>query len=263
MFKLFQMRPIIGVTGPAKGGWVAWWFIKVNILLSGGRPKRITPITQFDMGALDGLVIGGGADVGDDLFDGDGAIDAVREVFHHRSGLIRRFFFMGVHCLRLIGSYNVPQQHTKDEARDKLEMDLLHNVFERRLPVLGICRGAQLLNVFCGGSLHRSLKSFYQETSQIRTVLPLKEIVIDPQSQLARIIGTVRCRVNALHWQAIDNPGEHLRVVAREQTQVIQAIEHENHPFAMGVQWHPEFLLPHRRQRKLFSALVQAAQVTV
>lgn len=255
-----KRRPLIGVTGPDEGGDAAWWFTRMNILLAGGVPKRITPTKDDAVDELDGVVLGGGADVGEWVFERGGTMDEMREVFRHRTGLFRRIFFMAVHGIRLLGSYNVPQRFTHDKARDQLETVLLKQVFERRLPVLGICRGAQLLNVFCGGTLHRDLKSFYQETRQIRTVLPRKEIFLESKSLLSNILSTGRCRVNALHWQAIDRPGKQLSIVARERNSVVQAIEHTDHPFAIGVQWHPEFLLPHKRQRRLFSALVQTAR---
>lgn len=259
MFKRFYHRPVIGVTGPDRGGLAAWLFIWAQIFLAGGRAKRLTPQKPCDMSLLDGVVVGGGADVGTGLFEEDGTLDTIRQVAQHPSGVMRRLFFAGVHVIRLLGSYNVPQQHTQDDARDRFEMDVLAHAFAHDLPVLGICRGAQLLNVFCGGTLHRNLKSFYQEIPQIRTVLPRKEIEIQPKSLLASLLGR-RCRVNALHWQAIDMPGRQMRVVAREKSSVIQAIEHQTHAYAIGVQWHPEFLLPSRRQRKLFSALVQTAR---
>lgn len=257
-----KKRPRIGVTGPTQGGGAAWRFTQLNILLAGGIPLRITPDRKPDINRIDGLVLGGGADVGAGFFEGDVSFEDVREVMRHRSGFMRRLFFAAVQGIRLLGSYKVPQRHTQDKARDDLEMRLLQSAFERGIPVLGICRGAQLLNVYCGGTLYRDLKSFYQELPQIRTILPRKEIVLESHSKLGHILRTKKCRVNALHWQAIKQPGKQIRVVARERSKVVQAIEHQMHPFAIGVQWHPEFLLPHRRQRRLFGALINTARAT-
>jgi putative glutamine amidotransferase len=82
---------------------------------------------------------------------------------------------------------------------------------------------------------------------------------IVPDTHLARIAGTDPMRVNALHSQAVDCLGLGLRVAARDEYGMIQAIERAAPPFALGVQWHPEHLFYARRQRALFRALVEAA----
>ena len=124
--------------------------------------------------------------------------------------------------------------------------------------MLGICRGAQLLNVYFGGSLYQNLKEFYIETPQVRTILPKKRIRIASDSKLADILQTTLCRVNALHKQAIKKTGDDIRVSAREPNDVVQAIEHTKLPFVLGVQWHPEYLPHIRAQRSLFRSLVAA-----
>jgi putative glutamine amidotransferase len=147
-----------------------------------------------------------------------------------------------------------------DAARDQLEMRLIDEAVARRLPVLGICRGAQLLNVYFGGSLHRDLAGFYREDPETRTILPHKRIVITPGTRLARLLGHETRRVNALHRQAIDRLGRGVRVAARDRNGIVQAVEHESLPFVIGVQWHPEYLPQVPEQRKLFNALVAAAK---
>ena len=124
----------------------------------------------------------------------------------------------------------------------------------------GICRGAQLLNARRGGNLYQELRSQRRRTSNRRTVLPLKTLDIVPGSRLADLFGTERAQINSLHNQAINQLGQQLQVSGRDLDGIIQSIEDPEHPFLIGVQWHPEFLLLVRRQRHLFQALITAAK---
>jgi len=146
------------------------------------------------------------------------------------------------------------------ERRDAFELGLAAAVIEAGLPVLGICRGMQLINVYSGGSLHRDLAGFYREDPETRTILPHKRIVITPGTRVARLLDHETRRVNALHSQAIDRLGRGVRVAARDRNGIVQAIEHEALPFLVGVQWHPEYLPQVPEQRELFNALIAAAK---
>lgn len=148
-----------------------------------------------------------------------------------------------------------------DPARDELEQALLRDAERRGLPVLGICRGAQLMNVLAGGTLHRDLANFYREEPQPWTVLPRKRVEVEAGSRLAEVLGVSRPLVNSLHRQAVNDLGADLRVCARESNGVIQAIEHPERRFWLGVQWHPEFLPQETEQRRLFTKLVEAARM--
>jgi putative glutamine amidotransferase len=94
-------------------------------------------------------------------------------------------------------------------------------------------------------------------------VLPKKTITIVKDSRLDRILRCNPCSVNALHHQSVDKLGKDLRVVARDESGIVQAIESETAPFLLGVQWHPELLFWKPPQRRLFSALAEAARVRV
>jgi putative glutamine amidotransferase len=127
-------------------------------------------------------------------------------------------------------------------------------------PVLGICRGSQMLNIALGGTLHQDAYATYAASDHIRTVLPRKTVHIEAGTRLAHLAGLRPMKVNALHTQAVDRLGEGLRVAARDQGGMIQAIERVADPFALGVQWHPEHLFYAHRQMGIFRALIAAAR---
>lgn len=261
-------RPVIGVTGPDRGGLAAWFAAALAVWWAGGRPRRITPRRDASEQDLDGLIIGGGADVSPELY-GEPAQAAPQQAVTRSSRhwtrrvatallfpifyLIRRLLSLG----RMFGSgYNI----SGDTGRDALESRLIEEADKKRLPMLGICRGAQLINVQRGGGLHRDLKDFYVETPQLTTVLPHKAISVDSNSRLAAVLERTRCRVNSLHRQAIKDTGNGIEIVAREETGVVQAIEDPERPFLIGVQWHPEYLPQRPEQRRIFKSLVDCAR---
>ncbi len=260
-----SVRPRIVVTGPDRGGGAAWLMTRAALRRAGASTQRASPSRAFP-DDFDGLVLGGGADVDPELYR-DTAAD-LGEVTRAsatapsggRTPLRTRLYAPAVWLLRRALARPPDGGGRLDLGRDRLEQALLARAVERDLPILAICRGAQLLNVHFGGTLFAELDTFYEETPAIRTVLPRKEVTIDPQSRLARLLRTTSCRVNSLHRQAIRSVGEGLAIVARETSGVVQAIEQTDHRFRIGVQWHPEYIPQHRRQRGLFEGLVAAAR---
>ena len=125
--------------------------------------------------------------------------------------------------------------------------------------MLGICRGAQMINVALGGTLQGNIGSVYQGRN-VRKPLPRKSIRLMPGSRLRMIIGKSRDWVNALHHRAVAVLGRGLQVVARDDHGIVQAIECPTEPFLLGVQWHPEFLVWDSGQQRLYRALVAAAR---
>ena len=258
-----RRKPLIGVTGPDRGGLAAWWFTRLAVARAGGRAVRITPSRPCEVGEIDGLIIGGGADVDPALY-GEEEKSTLREFQEQDRDfgrwLLSVLLFPLIYLLRRILS-TMTSRPGGDRDRDELETALLRSALQRGLPVLGICRGAQLLNVVCGGSLHQDLSDFYIETPQVHTVWPYKKISLQAGSRLARILGRTRCRVNSLHKQAVDDLASSLRVAARELNGVVQAIEHVDLDFAIGVQWHPEYLPQRLEQQHLFRELVRQASI--
>ncbi|MCB9589410.1 MAG: gamma-glutamyl-gamma-aminobutyrate hydrolase family protein [Polyangiaceae bacterium] len=244
------------VTGPDKGGAAAWWFTAFAVWIQGGHPIRSTP-KRVTPEAWDALVLGGGADIDPRRFGQE--LGKLGEQ-HRRAGLLSRMVAICVLTLRkLLGLAS--SRHRLDPARDAAETRLLHQAWSRGAPVLGICRGAQLINVFFRGSLYTDLADFYRERANARSVLPTKLVRIGEGSTMQRIVGTDRLRINALHDQAMAEIGSGLVVSACEPNGVVQAIESLDPAWpALGVQWHPEYLPQRAEQRRLFAWLVEAAR---
>jgi putative glutamine amidotransferase len=152
-------------------------------------------------------------------------------------------------------AYGALERHAElgptEPSLDAFELALLRGALQRGMPILAICRGAQALNVVCGGTLHQHVPGHRQTELATETS---HDVEIAPRTQLARIMGAGGARVNSFHHPAVDRVGNGLRVVARAADGTIEGIEGAG--FVVGVQWHAETLAEHRR---LFEALVIAA----
>ncbi|MFC1835475.1 gamma-glutamyl-gamma-aminobutyrate hydrolase family protein [Thermodesulfobacteriota bacterium] len=243
------------------GGFVPWIFIWWSVWLAGGRAFRITPKSQRPADELQGLVLSGGSDVAPQLFGEEPVLryEISKATRRRWLSLLPRFAVsMCIYALRFI--FGLKRSPTQDPERDQLESTLMDDAISRGIPVLGICRGMQFINVYFEGSLHQHLGEFYGETAYPHTVLPHKRVVLVEGSRLHDILGATRLKVNALHYQAVKDLGEGIAVSAQDEAGIVQALEHCKLPFVIGVQWHPEFLPQFAVQRKLFHALVREAQ---
>lgn len=156
--------------------------------------------------------------------------------------------------------------------RDQLEIALMQLAVERGKPFLAICRGHQVMNVATGGTLWQDLASqnpntirhdFYYSDDQLPRNYIAHYVRVDRDSRLYEILQTERVPVNSLHHQAVRQVSPQLTACGHAEDGVVEALEIPGHPFALGVQWHPEDL--YRDQitaRKLFAAFIQAAQNT-
>jgi len=222
-------RPLIGVTSYVEQArWGVWDFraalipqAYVDAVTDAGGRAVVLPPDSVDDGvldAVDALVVAGGVDVDPGRY----------------------------------GAEPHPATDAPQPARDAGELLLITGAFARDLPLLGVCRGAQLMAVARGGTLiqdlpgggHREVLGVYSW----HTVRPV------PGSGVARVLGDAELKVNAHHHQAVDDPGE-LVVTARAEDGTVEAVEDPSRRFAVGVQWHPELL----DDQRLFTALVDAA----
>lgn len=215
-------RPRIGVTGNGRRWAPSWWCAWLALRLAGAIPERISVRHPPSGHPLDGLVIGGGNDISPEHYGGD--IDAKVKL---------------------------------DPERDQLEMRWIQHALENKLPLLGICRGAQLINIVLGGTLHQDIRPMRKRTYNRPGLLPTKQVRVAPESSLARICGKTRLRVNSLHHQAINEPGRELQVVGWDLDEITQAVECLNESTILGVQWHPEYLFYLPSQFALFRWLLR------
>ena len=261
-----RKTPTIGVTGPDKGGGMAWFFTAFAVRLAGGRPVRITPSRPRTADGLQGLIIGGGADVDPAAYQQEHVIDEYlnRTLKHPRKNIFQRIgrfarwaYYPALFFMRKLLSR--PVRFGLDKKRDHLEFQLLDQAVKKKLPVLGICRGSQLLNVYFGGTLYQDISTFYNEEPNPSSVFPVKRVYIKEGSRLAAVLGQHKLKVNALHNQAVKDTGENIDVVAKEENGVVQAVEHLKESFLLGVQWHPEYLPQREQHRRIFKALTNAA----
>lgn len=153
-----------------------------------------------------------------------------------------------------------PDNEPHDDERDDLEARLLAEALAAEIPVLAICRGMQLFNVALGGTLIQHLDSAAHRVLSKDPAAPAHNILVEPDSRLARIFGAGIHAVNSRHHQAVDRIGAGLRVTARSDPDgVIEALERDGRRFALAVQWHPEDQArSDATQRRLFDAFGEA-----
>jgi putative glutamine amidotransferase len=160
----------------------------------------------------------------------------------------------------LYGATAHPRLGSVDRARDEFELALTRIALEREMPLLAICRGLQLLNVAAGGTLVQDIPSLVTGAAQHdapgRRTRRSHAVEVVPGSKLSEILGPGPLLVNSFHHQAIDRLGAGLRVSARcAADSVIEAVELQDHAFAVAVQWHPESFW---REAESFHALFAA-----
>ncbi len=218
-------RPRVGVTGNGRHWSPSWWCTRTALLLAGARPVRLSIRHGWSGDQLDALIIGGGDDISPEHYGGD-----------------------------------INEKVRLDPQRDRLEIAWIETALDQRIPLLGICRGAQLINVVLGGTLHDDIRRLRKLTYNRPGLLPTKQVQLDGTSQLAAVARKNRLRVNSLHHQAVKEPGAGLRVVGRDLDDLVQAIESVEGKPIIGVQWHPEYLFYLPAQFALFRWLLQTTE---
>lgn len=148
----------------------------------------------------------------------------------------------------LYGAVRHPKTDEPSPLRDSVEIELARQFVGDRRPIFGICRGAQVLNVAFGGTLHQHLPDASDLThrasnSTIYSYLVAHcwhNVTLESESQVARILGTSEISMNSVHHQAVDSPGDGFRVVGRSPDGIAEFFERSDHPFCVASQAHPE-----------------------
>jgi gamma-glutamyl-gamma-aminobutyrate hydrolase PuuD len=228
-------HPLIGLTAYGERASYGVWNHDVVLLpgsyvdmvaAAGGVPVLLPPRAQAVAAAdrLDGVLLSGGPDLAADLYGADP---------HPRAGSPRR-------------------------GRDAAELAVAARALELGLPVLGVCRGAQVLNVALGGTLVQHLPDVVGHDGHNPSpgVFGPVSVTLDPGSRVAAAVGD-RVEVRCHHHQAVARPADGLVVTGRAADGTIEAIEHPGRPFVLGVQWHPE---QDAADLRLVAGLVAAAR---
>ncbi|HEX8206146.1 MAG TPA: gamma-glutamyl-gamma-aminobutyrate hydrolase family protein [Solirubrobacteraceae bacterium] len=157
----------------------------------------------------------------------------------------------------LYGQEEHPELGPIDLGLDRFELGFVRRALERDLPILGICRGAELLNVARGGTLIQHVEGHRQKQEARITT---HDVRVEKGSRLAKVLGVTRAPVNTFHHQAVDVLGGGVRAVAWSDDGLVEGIELDGPDFAIGVQWHAEGLIDEQSQCRLFSQFAAAAQ---
>jgi putative glutamine amidotransferase len=231
--------PLIGITldYETAGGYskMPWYALRENycgaVSQFGAIPLPLPhEVAQAEayLGLLDGLIVTGGAfDVSPELY----------------------------------GETTMHEKVTLKDRRTKFEFAMTKGAVERKMPVLGICGGEQLLNVVLGGTLIQhipdSIANALEHEQKNPRDQPGHEVKIEKGTLLHRIVGEEKIAVNTAHHQAVGRPAAGVVVNATTSDGVIEGIEMKDHPFCLGVQWHPEYFVS-PADRKILEAFVAA-----
>lgn len=204
----------------------------VDVVQSMGATPILLPHTQANSGALfqilDGLILSGGGDIQPDLYQGS---------MHHTV-------------------------YGTNEDRDEFEFNLAKLALQSEIPVLGICRGMQMLTVASGGSLVVHVPEVYGDRVAHRLEHPSRptphDVFLTPNTRLAEILGAQTMSIVSWHHQSVQAVPAGWRLAAQAADGVIEAIEHLHHPWMFALQWHPEMSADHPGHQQLFQAFVSA-----
>ncbi|HEU0023616.1 MAG TPA: gamma-glutamyl-gamma-aminobutyrate hydrolase family protein [Thermoleophilaceae bacterium] len=157
-----------------------------------------------------------------------------------------------------------PELGPVESELDRFELAIAREAHSRNLPILAICRGAQLLNVATGGTLIQHLPDWTDGTLEHRQTAAADRVThgveLASGSMAAAVLGAVDVSVNSFHHQAVDRLGRGLLAVGWSPDGVVEAVEAPGRDFVLGVQWHAECLIERPEHMTLFAGLVEASQ---
>lgn len=235
------MKPLIGITPSLQTEEKQYclWEAYINaIAQTGGVPLILPCVMDSDLlqrytAMIDGLLLSGGTDIEPSHYDEES-----------------------------LDGFAVEWPMTP--ARDVYEIALTQAVAALDKPILGICRGHQIINVAFGGSLYQDINSQLPREPKLRHFQatpwphPAHKVQLNADSKLAKLLENTTINVNTLHHQSVKTPGSGIVISGRAFDQVVEAIERPQNRFIVGVQWHPELMsIQDPAWLRLFAALVK------
>lgn len=192
--------------------------------------------------------------------------DLIDDYLNALDGLLVVGGYFDIHPKR----YGVEEVHPTiklNDIRENFEYELGKKALQTNIPFLGICNGMQLINVLCGGNAiaHIPDEEKYMDHEQSHTkgfedyTTPYHDVLLEKKSKLFELIGEEKIKTNSSHHQATKNLGKNLNICAKASDGIIEGIEKTDHPFCLGVQWHPEFDTSNA-DRKIFTGFVNEAK---
>jgi putative glutamine amidotransferase len=219
------------------------------------------PAAAINIAYIDSIRNAGGLPV---LIPNQLQVEEWRELAPRLDGIL----FTGGGDIRteLFGGSPHPAVDDVDDERDMLELSLMRHAMEDGTPVLGICRGCQVMNVALGGTLYTHIPDQlpaavrHDFSTDFPRDYPAHPVRVEEGSRLAEICRQPLLQVNSLHHQGIKDLAQALMPVAYAPDGLVEAVELPGHPFALAVQWHPEWLPSYKPMQRLFLAFVEAAK---
>ena len=183
-------------------------------------------------------------------------MEVIREQIQHLDGLLLSGggdpdpILYGEDCLQEVGSIT--------PERDKFELEILDEFIKTGKPILGICRGLQIANIYFGGSLYQDVKYTGTTINHMQKWLPDLP-THDINIELAKILGT-KAAINSYHHQMIIDLGNNLTSIAKANDGIIEAFQNKNHKFFYAVQWHPEMMAVrgNEKMQKIFDKFIES-----
>lgn len=217
-------KPLVGVCLPDNGNFFAYIFIRLSLYMQKAKWVHLRPSqNNINFDKLDALLLSGGNDINPELYGGDK------------------------------DAYNT----SLDKKRDFFELEMIDKAYKKRIPILGICRGAQLINIYFKGSLYPTILDIDEYIIHKNSIFPIKNVVVKTFSKLFSIVKKENITANSIHNQAIKDVGKGLKTSATHD-QIIEAIEKKDYPFLLGIQWHPEYLIYLKEHRNIFKSFVNS-----